>query len=605
MIEDKVAELVSVGEKLKGDRSTHWDALFEECARYFLPNRTGFQSEQHAGQERRSETYTTVPELSQRSLSSAITQMLRPPGKTWFKAKAKNVELERMESVQAYMHVVTQITYEELYDPRVKAEQMLSEADADLITFGTTAVRMGWNPTEQHLLLRTRSLANVYYAKNYAGEIDQAYAFEELTLRQLEQQFGADKLTDEMKQALNDPKPDLAKKYTIVHCVVPDDDYKRIGFGRNKNGAMRFPFASLWVDVKSKKILQRGGFWDFPYIVAQWDTMTEEIYARSPAMTALPDARVSDMMSQDILDAGANVVRPPMAAWDDVVIGGVNLVSGHVTQLDGSKRAQLNNSDPIFPIVNGALPRETLEMLQIVDERIAQAFYRDILELPQQRDLTATEINARLDQYIRQAAPVFSRVENNYNAPLINRAFKILQRQGKYPDPPEELEGSDIEFEYESPIKAAREKAEALKIVEGISMIKSMAEGLPPQAAEQLAENFDVDTLARYSAMRLDLPPMIFLPLEKVAEDRQARAEQAEQMQKAEMAAKLAPAIGQAGNLMGKANEAGMLGSGEAPIQLTAEDAEGAIQSPEAQAAADAMGVGQEDDDYADFEEVA
>jgi len=217
---------------------------------------------------------------------------------------------------------------------------------------------------------------------------------------------------------------------------------------------------------------------------------------------------------------------------------------------------------PIQPIQLGAFPDRIFEVWTKKNEQVAAAFFRDILELPSMRDknMTATEINARLDQYLRQVAPVMSRVNDGYNAALVNRVFNIMMRENRYPPPPEEMYGEEIDFDYESPIKSARDKAEAMKIVEGLSMVLPLAEANP-----SILDNYDFDAIARITGMKSDMPPGIFVPIEAMMEKRAEREKQMKQMQMAELASKVAPAVNQLASGASTMQQSGMMGE---PMQL-------------------------------------
>jgi len=87
----------------------------------------------------------------------------------------------------------------------------------------------------------------------------------------------------------------------------------------------------------------------------------------------------------------------------------------------------------------------------------------------------------------------------------------------------------------------------------------------------QMAENMDFDVVTRYLGMKTDLPQILFKPLDQMLKEREARAKEMKQMQMAEMASKLGPAIGQVGQMAAKAKESGLLGGSE-PFPFAATD---------------------------------
>ena len=564
-IDHKTLDILDQGIKLRDGR-TQWMTLWQECRDIFLPDAATFVGTEESGAEGRQSNYTSLPELARRGLSTAIQAMMRPDGKRWFRAKPKLTALEGDEQARVWLDLATAITYNALYDPRANLTKVLSETDSGLVTYGTACVHAGWDSAKKHLMFRGEDLKNTVFLQNKSGQIDAAWVFRTYTLRQILTLFKKEQLTSKMKSDLASGKVDLNKTYELCHACLPNEDYKTLGFAPG-----RLPYASLWYSVGCRELIDKAGYWGFPYIVPRWETISGETYGRSPAMTALPDARALLKMEQTFLDAGEAAVIPPLGAWADMIRGDAQLYSGGLTLFDSQGYAQ--TGPPMWPIQMGQLPREVLQYMDVKQKRVEAAFFRDILELPRpdNEKMTAAEIGARHDQYIRQAAPIFARIEANYNAPLVERVFGILMREGMFPEPPESLYDQEIQFEYESPLKTARDRAEALKVIEGLGMIQQVALGLGPEKGAQVVDNIDADVVTRFLAMKTDLPQILFVPLEQMLKVREQRAAEIKQMQMAEMASKMGPAIGQIGNAAARAKESGMLGT-DTPFPFQAND---------------------------------
>lgn len=568
--------------KLRSSRS-NWDSLFERLAEMFLPNRVGFTSQRTDGEELFDHLNSSAPVLARRGLSSAVSTMLRPAGRMWFKGKSKMFMLNADPNVRLWCQQVTETMFAYMYDPRAKMEVNLAMCDDDLVTFGNGCVRVGWDRVKKHLRFRTRSMAGVYYVADASGNVIGLVSFEQWTLRQIIERFGEDALSEGMRAKLQGDKKDLDSEWELVNIVIPVMDAKALGL------KFRQPYSSLWMSVKCKKALDANGFDYFPYLCPQWDKATGEVYARSPAMVALGSSALYQAMTETMVDAGEKVLNPPVWGYGDAINGQLDLSAGGFTpvEISGIQSGQA----PINPLQLGTLPAQIFEFMQQVNQEIGAAFYRDILELPSARDkdLTATEINARLDQYMRQAAPVFGRIEHNYNAPLVNTVYRILQAEGVLPPKPdivqevEMMAGEDsLEFEYESPIKVARDKAEAMKVMEGLQMIAGASAGFGPDAQVMVAENFNPDAFARYMAAKLDIPEILMSPMEDMMQARQARMQAQQQMQMAEMAGRAGPGMAAMGRLIPESAKAGLISSEgselaalPAPDMIPFEDVEG------------------------------
>lgn len=546
-------------------RDANWASLREELAELFLPNRQGFLGDEVDGNERMDRILSSAPLLARRGLATAVSTMLRPPGRMWFSCQAFDDQLNMSPAVRQWCEIVTSITYDAMYDPRAHMEANLAQADDDLVTFGTAIVRVGWDVAAKHLKYKTHSLAGTFLLCDAVGEINGAVIkYPDYTLRQIIERFGEKNLTEQMRGDLNNStRPDLEKKYPLLHTCIPAKDAARFGI-TVKPG---FEYVSVWTSIKCRQHLDVGGYYDFAYLTPRWDTASGEIYGRSPAMLALNDARLLQAMTEDFIEAGHLALRPPTYSAVDMINGPLELWAGGHTQVN--MLGMQGNAEPIRAMQLGALPQGIADFMSAVEQRIGAAFFRDILELPSARDkdLTATEINARLDQYMRQAAPVFSRIEHNYNAPHVNRVFSILSREGRFPDPPPELQGQPLKFTYESPIKVARDKAEAMKIIEGVNYLLPAAEAFP-----DMLDNFQADTFARLTGAKLDLPEALFTPIADMQAMRAERAKKMKMMEMAELANKAGPALAQLAGVVPKAAQAGLIPQGGNQMSLPAPD---------------------------------
>ncbi|QZN96684.1 portal protein [Symbiopectobacterium purcellii] len=65
-----------------------------------------------------------------------------------------------------------------------------------------------------------------------------------------------------------------------------------------------------------------------------------------------------------------------------------------------------------------------------VRNMIHQAFYLNSLTLPNTSGMTAYEVSQRVQEYIRQATPLFAPMEPEYNGDLCDMTFSKLMRAG-------------------------------------------------------------------------------------------------------------------------------------------------------------------------------
>jgi hypothetical protein len=193
-------------------------------------------------------------------------------------------------------------------------------------------------------------------------------------------------------------------------------------------------------------------------------------------------------MTRVLLEAGEKATNPPMVAVQEALRSDISIYAGGITWVDAEYDERLGE-------VLRPLSQETrgiplgMDMAQATQAMIAEAFYLNKIALPQPgNEMTAYEVGQRVQEYIRQAMPLFEPIEDEYNAPICELTFEIMLRAGAFGSPfdmPEELRGMSYEFMFESPLRDATERAKGQRFLEGKSMLAE-AMALDPSAAHMV-----------------------------------------------------------------------------------------------------------------------
>jgi hypothetical protein len=251
--------------------------------------------------------------------------------------------------------------------------------------------------------------------------------------------------------------------------------------------AKGYPWIVVYLDKENNHIMEEFGVYSHGTTLPRWQTVSGSQYAYSPATVAgLPDARLLQAMSLTLLEAGEMSVRPPMIATQDAIRGDVQLYSGGITWADVEYDER--KGDVLRPITQD---RRGLPMGYENAERqmgmLAEAFYINKLTLPPpEGDMTAFEVGQRVEEYVRQALPLFEPMEHEYNGQLCEDTFDALLRAGALGSPqdmPPELRGRQIHFRFESPLHDAMERKEASTFMEASELIRIAVETDPTALA--------------------------------------------------------------------------------------------------------------------------
>lgn len=441
-------------------------SLWQEIADNFYPERADFTITRNLGDEFCRHLMTSYPVLARRDLGNSISSILRPTNKTWMHIRTvenwDRLGIEEKAWLQwaegrmrrAMQHRTSQFT------------RATKEGDHDYASFGQNVIQTTLNSTATGLLYRCWHLRDVAWCEDENGMATTVYRKWKPTARELVAIFGRDKVSDKVRQNMEQNKPH--EECSVWHVVAPLD-YLSAG------ATTKLPFRSVYMDMDNNHIIEDVGVYEQEYNVARWQTVSGSQYAYSPAtIVALPDARLIQSMSAVLLEAGEKAVTPPMVAVQEAIRGDINLFAGGITYADDMYDERLG--EVLRPITSdrSGIPLG-LEMQQDTRTMIAEAFYLNKLTLPSPgTDMTAYEVGQRIQEYIRQAMPLFEPMESEYNAPLCERTFSLMMRAGAFGSPydmPEGLRNKEIMFAFESPLHDAIEREKGQRFLEASQML--------------------------------------------------------------------------------------------------------------------------------------
>ena len=513
MTDELIGDVLKEFGRLEGGRRV-WDSHFQELAEVLWPGMASFTRRGAPGEKRTGGIYDGTPMLAVRGLVSAIDGMLKPKSSKWISIRAADDELNEIDAAKAWLEQATDIMFREFYRPRARFIQASGETDRSLVVLGSGALFVTEPRDLNGLMFRSLSLRDSFFVENADGTVDTLYWRSEWPAYKAEQMWGRERLGEETRRALEERQGD--RTFRFLQVIRPRNKREP-----DRRDALNMPFEYLAIDVASGHLIEESGFREWPFATPRWDTESGETYGRSPGMLALPDSRTLQSQGKTILKAGHMAVEPPLMAPHESIVRGPSLVPGGITYYNAAALRNAGLRDPIRPLFTGAQIPLAREMQQDVREQVFAAFFRNVLNLPVNGPaMTATEVVERKEEFVRTIGPVFGRLEADYMAPMVERAFGILLRQGKFPQPPEELMGREVRFEFASPVEKVRRQIDTMNAVRTVEMIAPFI-----QADPSIMDNFNGDEIARDAAEFNSMPQRWLKPRQEVEARRQAAAE--------------------------------------------------------------------------------
>ena len=465
----------------RGSLASLWQEIADQC----YVERADFTTSRSLGSDFASHLTTSYPMMLRRDLGNSFSAMLRSTAIDWFSMRADREEYED-QPAKEWLEASTGVMRRAMYDRRSLFTRATKEGDHDFAAFGQAVLSVELNGAADGLLYRCWHLRDVAWCESSEGKIDTVHRKWKPTVAMLCKLFK--NVHPKVTEKLSGTSPKPYDEINVRHIVMPAEEYglmaTRYGATRYNGEGGRFahnwgqigeeksrlPFVSIYLDVDNKHIMEAVGQTYFMYVIPRWQTVSGSQYAFSPAtVAALPDARLLQDMSRVLLEAGEKATNPPMIAVQEAIRSDIGIFAGGITWVDREYDEKLGEVlRPLTQDMRG-IPMG-IDMAQDIKAMLREAFFLNTLTLPQNGpEMTAYEVGQRIQEYIRQASPIFEPMEDEYNGALCETTFELMLRNGAFgpmQDIPQSLRGQEIRFRFESPLHEAIERQKGQKFQE-------------------------------------------------------------------------------------------------------------------------------------------
>lgn len=513
---NKIEDMCHRYNALKGSRG-NWETHWEEIAERVLPRQRGFVGQRTDGEKKSEKIFDSRPQIALDRSAAVMDSMLTPRQSKWHNLRTTDESLNRQFAVQQWFYQVNNILHAARNSPKANFAGQNFERWISLMAFGTGSLYIDFFPGSG-LRYRCINLRDTFFLENHQGVIDSVYRCFKFTARQAAQKWGVDKLPEKLVKALENPNRQN-EQFEFLHAVVPRTDYNP-----DRVDTRGKPWASYYICMDGQALMSEGGFNSFPYSIARYVTAPEEVYGRSPAMTALSDIKMLNEMSKTDIRAVHKLVDPPILLHDDGVLGGgattVNMRPGGLNPggVDRNGRALIQ------PFSTGArvdINEQKMEQRRAaIDDAFLVSLFQILVETPR---MTATEALIRAQEKGMLLAPTMGRQQSECLGPQIEREIDLLMFHRILPPMPPELveAGGEYEIVYDSPMSRMQRAEELVGVQRTMELLAPFA-----QIDPSVLDVFDRDALARLTAEVSGVPTPVLRSQEAVDAIRQQRAQQ-------------------------------------------------------------------------------
>jgi hypothetical protein len=231
------------------------NSTMDEIARYVAPDRQGFTSGKlDASDEGRDRIWDSTPEDAALTLASALHGMLTNPATEWLALDLTGLEEETDEETDEFLQNVNKAMLDVFSDADTGFQQEVNTFYMDLVCFGW-AVFLCEMKDGKGLRFRAVPPSQCAIAENSDGRVDTVLRRWEMTPGQMVEEFGADALSGQVKDALEGKNQ--SKTFLVSHLVAPRE---KMPGDLQSAPARTGNFVSVYFETQNKNILREGIF---------------------------------------------------------------------------------------------------------------------------------------------------------------------------------------------------------------------------------------------------------------------------------------------------------------------------------------------------------
>lgn len=508
--EQRRAELDAPFNEIKAD--------LQELADYFYPRSVRFLAKNvnKTNKRRNKKILDSTPITAVRNFSSGMMSGATSPAQNWFKFKIRNYNMENDYEVKSWCAQVEKLMRDAFNASKIYTKLPIIYKQLGVFGFAALSLEPDYDDI---FVCKVLPIGSYRYAKNYKGQVDTFVREYSETAKNIVEQFGEDNVSDAVKNA---NKENPLAYFELIHVVMPNPN-----FDTTKAWAKNKKYISVYYEKDSteNKFLSESGFDKFPYVVFESETNGEDVYPSDcPGINALPDVKQLFEMIKEYAKAIKKIVSPPLkgpAKYKDRTIS--TLPEAYTPDTD-------EGGEGVRP-VHEVNPRilELSQQIETMKNTVKEHFYNDLFAMilnTAERGRTATEVNELKEEKMVLVSPLLEQIHTGLD--LIHCwCFEEFLRVDILPEPPEQIQGGELEIEFVSTLAQAQ-KVQKIASMERFSTFTiNLAKTLDPMLRGKINGSKMIDDYADFA----NIDPSQINPTEYVEQMRAAQEQKQQQQE--------------------------------------------------------------------------
>lgn len=507
-----------------------WREHHRQIAEVVNPRRPQFLTSDRmiAGNKQNDSIINNVATEASGSLRAGLRSGTASSSRPWFKLTTHQPDLWENEEVKEWLHQVEVILTGVI--AKSNFYEKIEELYGDLGDFGTAPMHIEADEKEV-IRCYVFPIGSYFLAQDARGKVDTIFRDVPMTAAQLVKKFGYENCCLQVRVAYK--QKNLYQYFDVVHFIIPNEDWQDGALGPTGKTWLSGWYELARTEVENHGMLHIGGFDYFPVMAPRWSVTGSNVWGSSPGMNALGDARALQNLEEQKMQVVQKINNPPLNVPASLRGQQASLLPGAENPIAGAG-AKIEPAMSIHPQALEAIEATIREH----EQRIRASYYADLfrlLDTLQKGQMTAYEVQQRVQEKMQLIGPTYERVEDELLDPAIEAILHILMEGYYLPPVPQVLLGAEVKAEYTSIIAQAQKAADLAALRETLQVVGNIA-AVDPEAMD----NLDIDYVVHDYVTKLGLPPKVLRTPEARDAMRQAKQQMAMKQQQMAQAGQLA-----------------------------------------------------------------
>jgi hypothetical protein len=422
-----------------------WKAAYKEVADYIALGRGRFVDYGEIANQRSKASSKVINNTATDALhmlGAGLHGGLSSPARPWFQLGFVDEDMNKFSTYKTWLDNCEKVMYASF--KRSNFYGIIHNIYEEIGGFGTGAMMLDDNP-EHGLLFHYFTVGDYRFSVKVDGRTHCFYRKFKMQAVQAEQFFGRQALSEKVIGLLRNNPYEWVE---IMHCIEPNADY-------NPEKMDSKQFSSIYFETKEKdRRLSDKGYEEMPVVTPRWQALSNEAYGWGPGLESIGLAKAIQRMEKNSFMASDKMLDPPLALPSSMKDRMLDLSPGGKNIYDEAN-AKVQN----MVTINPASMQVYRENINAIEAKIRRNFHNELFLMIAQEDpakMTATEVLARKEEKMLMVGPTIERLEYEHLAPIVERVFAILARQGKLPPPPAELQNVEYKIDFVSLLAQAQ-----------------------------------------------------------------------------------------------------------------------------------------------------